>query len=55
MGLCEPHDGADSESCKLSVNEGVTHKANNMEQIIRNYLIVTGGYWAFTSDIGRFL
>ena len=43
MGLCESHDGAGGQSRIESVD---------MEQGLRNYIIVTGGYWAFTLTDG---
>jgi len=44
MGLCEPddrHRGADSEPIVTTLQAGT-----------RNYLVVTGGYWAFTVTDG---
>jgi len=43
MGLCESDDGIDPES---------SQKLVGMEQSLRNYFIVTGGYWAFTITDG---
>jgi predicted MFS family arabinose efflux permease len=43
MGLREPHDGFDQKGGA----EFVT-----MERGLRNYLVVTGGYWAFTLTDG---
>ncbi len=43
MGLREPNDGAYCKSCP---------KPLNMNQSFRAYLLITGGYWAFTLTDG---
>ncbi len=43
MGIRQPHDGTHSKGGPEPVN---------MEQGLRNYLVVTGGYWAFTITDG---
>jgi predicted MFS family arabinose efflux permease len=42
MGLCESHDGNCTDDGPIAL----------MDQGIRNYLVVTGGYWAFTITDG---
>ncbi len=44
MGLCEPYD-ANSQPGRQELVTG-------MDQALRNYLVVTGGYWAFTLTDG---
>lgn len=43
MGLCKPHDGTDCQGFKKYIR---------VDQGLRNYLIVTGSYWAFTLTDG---
>ena len=43
MGLYQPHDGTDKKSGTEPID---------MLQGLRNYLVVTGGYWAFTVTDG---